>query len=93
LVINKDGYAFTREKDGDRLGRKNLQPTIGSDCLGVDINRNFGSHWSDNGASNRQCDDNYHGSKPYSSNEAKHLRSYVTSLDNVVSYFDIHAYS
>lgn len=40
-VVNVDGYAYTRAKNGNRMWRKNRQPNPDSSCIGTDLNRNF----------------------------------------------------
>jgi murein tripeptide amidase MpaA len=38
-VLNVDGYAFTRDPNGNRMWRKNREPNPGSTCVGTDPNR------------------------------------------------------
>jgi murein tripeptide amidase MpaA len=90
-VLNLDGYEYTRKSD--RMWRKNREPNQGSRCIGTDPNRNFDLAWSKPGASSSACADNYYGSAPNSSAEARNLINYISSLSNVISYFDFHAYS
>ncbi|KAJ3325910.1 hypothetical protein HDV06_002295 [Boothiomyces sp. JEL0866] len=93
-VLNPDGYAYTRDPNGDRMWRKNREPNpSNTDCPGTDVNRNFSFKWSDPGASSDECDETYYGSGPLSTKEAKALDTYVKSLKNVVSYIDLHSYS
>lgn len=87
------GYAFTRAKNGDRLWRKNRQPTSNKSCLGVDPNRNFPTGWSKPGASSSPCSETYYGSAALSAPESAALYNYVLSLKNAVSYMDFHSYS
>ena len=90
-ILNPDGYAFSRTKD--RMWRKNRQPTGDPNCIGIDLNRNFPSHWNESGSSGRKCDDLYHGEKPMEALETAAIYNYVKELGNVVSYIDLHAYS
>jgi murein tripeptide amidase MpaA len=92
-VLNPDGYEFTRRAGGNRMWRKNREPNRGSSCLGTDPNRNFDLQWSRPGASRDPCNDAYYGPAAMSSKEAQALSNYISSLTNVVSYFDVHAYS
>lgn len=88
-VLNPDGYEFSRTTD--RLWRKNRQTNENSECIGVDLNRNFEFKWRMFGHDD-PCAENYRGAAPFSTIEARSLDSYVGSLTNVVSYFDIHSY-
>lgn len=93
-VLNVDGYAYTRAKNGDRFWRKNRQPNNGSSCIGTDPNRNFPSGWSKPGASGSPCDESYYGPTANSAPESAAIYNYVKSLgDNVISYMDFHSYS
>ena len=42
-MINPDGYSYTHTID--RFWSKNRGPTNDSGCTGVNLNRNFPSHW------------------------------------------------
>ena len=92
-VLNVDGYAYTRDPNGDRLWRKNRQPAPGSSCLGTDPNRNFPTAWSKPGASGSPCSETYYGPSALSAPESAAIYNYVKNLGNVISYMDFHAYS
>jgi len=42
-MVNPDGYEFSHTTD--RLWRKTRSANAGSQCVGVDPNRNFDTHW------------------------------------------------
>ncbi|TDG46690.1 hypothetical protein AWZ03_006870 [Drosophila navojoa] len=92
-VLNVDGFVYTHETD--RLWRKTRQPSLISDCVGVDPNRNFDSHWMENGgASSDPCDETYAGPHPLSEPEVKALSDFISILKhkmNVMLAF--HSYS
>jgi murein tripeptide amidase MpaA len=90
-VLNVDGYAHSRSKD--RMWRKNRQPTGDKNCIGIDTNRNFPSHWNEGGSSGSKCNDAYRGQKSMEALETAAIYNYVKELGNVVSYIDFHAYS
>ena len=57
----------------------------------MDLNRNFGYHWSDSGALNVQggtqlnCAETYSGPAPFSEPESRNIADFVTSIQqNVV---------
>ncbi|KAJ3325911.1 Carboxypeptidase A5 [Boothiomyces sp. JEL0866] len=90
-VLNPDGYAYTRDLDGDRFWRKNREPNLNNvNCTGTDINRNFEYMW---GNDDKECMEGYAGASPFSTKEAEALDNYIRNLDNVVAYFDLHSYS
>ncbi|KAI8608919.1 hypothetical protein BC830DRAFT_1233690 [Chytriomyces sp. MP71] len=93
-VVNPDGYAYTRDPNGDRYHRKNMQPNPSdSTCIGTDANRNFNNHWSAPGASSDVCADDYYGPKAFSTPEALNIANFVKNTPNVVGYVDLHSYS
>ena len=60
-ILNPDGYEFSRTP-GHRMWRKNRSsPPSGSDCYGIDLNRNYDVVGFGIGASSYPCSDNYMG--------------------------------
>ena len=76
-VANPDGYEYTFTTQ--RLWRKNLRDNDGDGQIttsdGVDLNRNFDSHWGyeDEGSSPSFSNDTYRGSAPNSEPETQAL--------------------
>jgi len=102
-VANPDGYEYSFTSN--RLWRKNRAKNKGitsfllSLCDGVDLNRNFGYHWSDVSSLNVQggtqltCAETYSGPAPFSEPESRNIANFVTSIQkNLVSYIMIHSY-
>ncbi|XP_058987662.1 zinc carboxypeptidase-like [Musca domestica] len=91
-VFNVDGFEYSHKKD--RMWRKTRQPVSTSDCIGTDANRNFDSHWMENGgASNNPCSETFAGPTPFSEPEAKALADFVTSIkDKINIYLSFHSY-
>jgi len=90
---NPDGYEYSREHD--RLWRKN-RGDHGSIflCKGVDLNRNWGFHFAESGASNNKCTETYHGPEAFSEPETANIRDYTLTLDPVpVLSHTLHSYS
>lgn len=79
----------------DRLWRKTRQPSRISDCVGVDPNRNYDSHWMENGgASSNPCDETYAGPQPFSEPEIKAMSDFVSILkDKINVMLAFHSYS
>ena len=94
-VLNPDGYSYTWTND--RLWRKNRQPIDGATCVGIDTNRNWEFQWNTGGSSTQPCSDTYCGPEPFAAIEAECIDTYIRGLKaeglNVLSYFDVHAYS
>ncbi len=94
-VLNPDGYAFSRLKSkGDRLWRKNRQPTGDPNCPGIDINRSYKFKFGGPGSSSDKCDEAYRGPEPFAAIEATFVTRLIEKLGpkNVISYTDFHSY-
>ncbi len=92
-VVNPDGYLHTWEPGG-RMWRKNRRAILGSSCLGIDLNRNWGgTGWGGGGSSGDPCDDLYRGPTAFSELETQALRDLFTANPQIVSTIDYHSYS
>lgn len=80
-VANPDGYEYTFTNE--RLWRKNLRDNDGDGVIthadGVDLNRNFASHWGydDEGSSGIPSDSTYRGTAPNSEPETQALVKFM----------------
>jgi len=74
-LLNPDGYAYSWT--GSRMWRKNRVNNQGSNCIGVDLNRNYDAKWSGAGASGNACAENYYGPSMCSENECKAQVAYL----------------
>jgi len=91
-VANPDGYQYTFTNE--RLWRKNLRDNDGNNQItitdGVDLNRNFDSHWgyNDEGSSPIESSGQYRGPAPNSEPETQSVKDFVEDNDFkfVVSY-------
>ncbi len=78
-IINPDGYTMVME-DSSTTHRKNMRDNNdnlapdGGNIDGVDLNRNFGYVWGDNGTSNYPWSNIYHGPEAWSEIEARYVR-------------------
>jgi hypothetical protein len=89
-ILNVDGYDYCWSDN--RGWRKNRQPNTGSTCIGTDLNRNYGDHWSFPGASGNPCTDTFYGAAPFSGPEVNAEQRFLRDLgDDLVSFIDIHA--
>lgn len=92
-MLNPDGYEFSRTP-GNRMWRKNrAPPPPGSNCYGVDLNRNYDVIGFGIGASHNPCDDNYLGEKAGDQVEVKAASEVVMKhRDNIVVSLSLHSY-
>ena len=91
--LNPDGYVYTWTTD--RLWRKNRRLNPGSNCRGVDLNRNFNIRWAEpgGGSSNNPCSETYHGTTEESEPEIEHTVNYFKLHPPIIAGIDYHSYS
>ena len=91
-MANPDGYEYSRTTD--RYWRKNRRTNSGSNCLGVDLNRNWDLSFG-TGASSKPCSQVYKGTKPFSEPETEALSiemKRVNSINNLSLMISLHSY-
>jgi len=88
-VLNVDGYMFTFASNGDRMWRKNRQPNAGSNCVGTDLNRNWGYQWA---PGDDFCDETYPGKSAWTGPEVVAARSFLGNATKLVGFWDLHSY-
>jgi len=94
-ILNPDGYEYTRTNKRNRYWRKNRGKNPGSNCIGVDLNRNWGYKWGGMGASTNPCSDTYRGSKAFSEPETKAVRDFILrqkQKQDFKTYLTYHSY-
>ncbi|KAH8380023.1 hypothetical protein KR009_008541, partial [Drosophila setifemur] len=91
-VVNADGYEFTHTDS--RYWRKTRRPTSNPNCMGTDINRNFGHQWGhDEGSSPDPCEDIYRGEQPFDQPESQVLRDLMLHYyGRLTWYLSLHSY-
>lgn len=90
-VMNPDGYTYSRQVN--RLWRKNRSASKGSNCFGVDLNRNFDIGWSGYGSSSNPCSDTYRGATAASEAETQAVAKFLTKRKfNLDAYLTFHSY-
>jgi len=89
-VSNPDGYDFAWTNN--RLWRKNRRRNSGG-SFGVDLNRNWDTHWGGQGASKTQSSDTYCGTGPFSEPESTAISTLIKGLGKVIAAVDWHSYS
>jgi len=92
-LSNPDGYEYAWTNE--RLWRKNRKKNTGG-SFGVDLNRNWNSHWGGSGSSNIPTSDTYRGTAAFSEPETKAISDYINSVNlngNILAAIDFHSYS
>ncbi|XP_075462876.1 carboxypeptidase O-like [Ascaphus truei] len=90
-VINIDGYIYSWTTE--RLWRKTRSPHNNGTCYGVDLNRNFNSHWCTVGASQHCSSITFCGPTPASEPETQAVAHLVENRkSDILCYFTIHSY-
>jgi len=88
-VINPDGYDYSHT--GNRLWRKNRRKNA-DNTYGVDLNRNWGNHWGEGGASTRPSATDYQGTHAASEPEVQACQGYIKKMKHAVAGIDFHSY-
>ena len=76
-LANPDGYQYSIDKD--RMWRKNRAENQGSDCDGVDLNRNFPLAYGISSSKN-PCAEDFRGTDAFSEAESATIRDYLESI-------------
>jgi len=92
-IVNPDGYVYSWIDESTRLWRKNRRDNPGTDCEGVDLNRNWGFQWGGEGSDADPCSQVYRGTLPLSEPESKDVAGFLASLENLKAHIDYHSYS
>ncbi|CAG0879345.1 unnamed protein product [Cyprideis torosa] len=79
-VANPDGYEYTWTHD--RLWRKNRRHSNNTQCVGVDLNRNWDFYWMEVGASSDPCSPVYAGPFAESEPEVRAVRDLILELNS-----------
>ncbi|OXU21905.1 hypothetical protein TSAR_014267 [Trichomalopsis sarcophagae] len=87
--LNPDGYEYSHTTD--RLWRKSMSLHTTSQCKGVDLNRNFDSHWGEFRSEKNPCTEIYGGPEPFSESETSALRDSILKY-KPVAYVTIHSF-
>jgi len=106
-MANPDGYEYSFSDDRDWRKTRSVRDSVL--CVGVDANRNFPDHWAEvgndylrsiineplfqSGSSAFSCNLGYHGPSEGSEMEVQNMMDFLGSLDNLVFYQNLHAFS
>lgn len=94
-LMNPDGYEYSHTMD--RFWRKNRAHNMDTECVGTDLNRNWGYGWGSQSSSQDPCSLNFPGVKPFSEKETSSVSEYIKNITNLkvnifysISYLSIY---
>jgi carboxypeptidase T len=91
-MVNPDGSEYDIEGDRYHMHRKNMRPNADK-SVGVDLNRNYGFHWCEAGASNNPRSDTYCGTGPFSEPETTAVKAFLEARTNIKILLSYHTFS
>ncbi|MBI5625248.1 MAG: zinc carboxypeptidase [Elusimicrobia bacterium] len=91
-LVNPDGAEYDVEGDRYHMHRKNMRPN-GDKTVGVDLNRNYGYHWCETGASSDPRAETYCGPAPFSEPETASVKSFLEARNNIKVLLTYHTFS
>ncbi|WP_280405517.1 M14 family zinc carboxypeptidase [Nocardia brasiliensis] len=91
-LVNPDGREFVMS--ADRMWRKNRSYNPGSDCRGVDVNRNYDFLFDSGiGTSAFPCDyQTYRGPQAFSEPETRNVRWLLDVFPHIIGMVDVHSF-
>lgn len=96
LIVNPDGYIFNRSESPNGGGgwRKNRRVLDNTNCIGVDLNRNFSTKFFGfpGTYSDEPCEGTYRGISPASEPETKLIEEYIDLIQPATA-FSSHSFS
>ncbi|MBI3548786.1 MAG: zinc carboxypeptidase [Elusimicrobia bacterium] len=90
-ILNPDGSEYDIETGTYRAHRKNTRPN-GDNTIGVDLNRNYESHWCESGASRHPGSETFCGPAAFSEPESRALRDFVAARGNLRTMVSFHTF-
>ncbi|MCX5789513.1 MAG: M14 family metallopeptidase [Elusimicrobia bacterium] len=91
-LLNPDGAEYDIETGQYRWQRKNMRANPDG-STGVDLNRNFDSHWRESGTSTHPSDDTYGGPSAFSEPESRALKAFLDGHANIKTMISYHSYA
>ncbi|MBI4676772.1 MAG: zinc carboxypeptidase [Elusimicrobia bacterium] len=91
-LVNPDGSEYDIEGDRYHMHRKNMRANSDK-SVGVDLNRNYGFHWCESGASSNPRSDTYCGTAAFSEPETAAVKAFLEARTNVKILLTYHTFS
>lgn len=95
-MVNPDGVEIDVRDGKYHMHRRNARPTAASgdiDASGVDLNRNYASHWGEAGSSTDPESDTYQGPAAFSEPETQAVKAFIDARPNLKTEVSYHSYS
>jgi len=91
-MVNPDGAEHDISTGNYKMWRKNRKKNADG-TYGVDLNRNYGSHWGGPGSSSSTNSDTYKGTAPFSEPETQAVRDFVRARKKTTVLLSFHTFS
>jgi len=91
-MVNPDGVEIDIAGGQYHMHRKNGRDN-GNGAIGVDLNRNYGSHCGESGSSTDPESDTYQGPAPFSEPESLAVKRFIDARPNLKMEVSYHSYS
>lgn len=91
-MVNRDGVEIDIEGGSYHMQRKNARQNPDG-TVGVDLNRNYGFHWGEGGASPDPGEETYRGPAAFSEPETQAVRAFVEARPNLKILLSYHTFS
>jgi carboxypeptidase T len=95
-MVNPDGVEYDISTGRYKSHRKNMRQNGRSgfrNCVGVDLNRNYGYGWGTGGSSTDTCSDVYMGTTAFSEPETQAIKAFVEGRPNLKVLLSFHTFS
>lgn len=92
-MVNPDGAEYDIESGIYKFWRKNVRSEGADRMYGVDLNRNYGYRWGQEGASDNPRAETYRGPHAFSEPETQAVKRFVESHPNITILLSYHTYS
>lgn len=91
-TLNADGAEYDVEGGKYHMHRKNMRDN-GDGSVGVDLNRNYGFHWGEGGASADPSDETFRGPTAFSEPETRAVKAFIEARPNLKVLLSYHTFS
>ncbi|MBI5211457.1 MAG: zinc carboxypeptidase [Elusimicrobia bacterium] len=91
-MVNPDGVEYDVSGDRYHMQRKNMRANADK-SVGVDLNRNYGWHWCEGGASTNPRSETYCGTAAFSEPESAAMKAFVEARPNIKILMSYHTFS
>jgi carboxypeptidase T len=93
-LLNPDGRDHVQKANGNPMWRKNRAAVSGSNCRGIDLNRNFDFlwPWTIGATSSQPCHEVFKGPSAASESEGRNAVWLLDTFPDIVCFVDVHSF-